>query len=78
MDGAAYFPTEVGVGVSVIQVKLVSAKEVELMYSEAEFPRDVRPMERGRFGFLWSFSRFLSVGVRHGVVFKFLSEWLRL
>ena len=74
MDGAAYFPTEVGVGVSVIQVELVSAKEVELMYSEAEFPRDVRPMEWGRFGFLRSFSRFFSAGVRHGVVFKFLSE----
>ena len=74
MDGAAYFLTEVGVGVSVIQVELVSAKEVELMYGEAEFPRDVCPMEWGRFGFLRSFSRFLSAGVRHGVVFKFLSE----
>ena len=78
MDGAAYFPTEVGVGVGVIQVEFVSAKEVELMYGEAKFPRDVRPMEWGRFGFLWSFSGFLSAGVRHGVVFKFLSEWLCL
>ena len=78
MDGAAYFPTEVGVGVSVIQAEFVSAKEVKLMYGEAKFPRDVCPVEWGRFGFLWGVSRFSSAGVRHGVVFKFLSKWLRL
>ena len=45
------------------------------MDSETEFPRDVGPMEGRRVNFLWGFSGFLSLGVRHGTVFKFLNEW---
>ena len=78
MDGATDFSTEVGVGVSVVQVKFVAAKEVELVDGEAKFPRDVSPMEGGRFDFLWGFSRFSSMGMRHGTVFKVLSEWVCL
>ena len=81
VDRAAVFPTKVGVGLSVCQVKVVTAEEVELMNGETEFPRDVGPMEGGRFDFLRGFSGFSgfsSVGVRHGMVFKVLSEWVRL
>ena len=48
------------------------------MDGETEFPRDVSPMEGGRFNFLWGFSGLLSVGVRHGIIFKVLSEWIHL
>ena len=78
MDRATNSLTEMGVDVGMVQVKFVFAKEVELMDSEAEFPRDVGPMEWGRFRFLWGFSGFSSAGVRHGIVFKLLSEWVRL
>ena len=78
MDRATFFLTEVGVKVGVIQAKVTSAKEVELVYGESECPRDVSPMERGRFEFLWGFFGFSSARVRHGIVFKLLIEWLRL
>ena len=74
VDGAANFPTEVGVKVCVSQVEFVPTKEVELVYGEAEFPRDVRSMEWGRFEFPWGFFGFSSTGVRHGIVFKHLRE----
>ena len=76
VDGATSFSTEVGVGVSMVQVKFVSAKEVKLVDSETEFPRDVSPMEGGRFNFLWGLSGFSSSGMRHEVViFKYRREW---
>ena len=78
MDGAACLSTEMGVGLGVVQVKFVAAKEVELVDSETEFPGDVSPMEGRRINFLWGFFGFSSAGVRHGIVFKVLSEWVRL
>ena len=78
VDRAAHFPTEVGMGLSVVQVEFVVAEEVELVDSETEFPRDVSPVEGRRVDFLWGFFGFSSVGVRHGDVFKFLSEWSHL
>ena len=78
MDRAAFFLTEAGMKVGVIQVKFLSSKEVELVYSESECPRDIGPMEWGRFDFLWGCFGFSSAGVRHGVVFKLLNEWLHL
>ena len=74
VDGAANFPTEVGVKLCMFQVEFVPTEEVELVYSEAKFPRDVCPMEWGRFEFLWGFFGFSSTGVRHGIVFKHLRE----
>ena len=57
---------------SVVQVEFVSAKEVKLVDGEAEFPRDVSPMEGGRFNFLWGLSGFSLSGMRHeGIVFKY-------
>ena len=70
VDGATCLLAEMGVSSSVVQVEFVSAKEVELIDCEAKFPGDVGPMEGRGFDFLWGFSLFLSVGVRHGVVFK--------
>ena len=78
VDRAATFLTEVGVGLSVCQVEVVAAEEVELVDGETEFPRDVSPMEGGRFDFLWGFLGFSSAGVRHGTVFKRLREWEHL
>ena len=78
MDGTTSFSTEVGVELSVIQVEVVSPEEVELKDGETKFPRDVCPMERGRFRFLWGFFGFSSARVGHGTVFKFLSKWVCL
>ena len=78
MDRTTFFLTEVGMKVGVIQVKFTTSEEVELVYGESECPWDICPVEWGRFEFLWGFFGFSSTRVRHGVVFKFLSEWLRL
>ena len=81
VDGTTTFSAEVEVSLGMFQVKLILAEEVELVNGETEFPRDVSPMEGGRFGFLWgfsSFSGFSSTEVRHGMVLKVLSEWVRL
>ena len=79
MDRATFFFTEVGMKVGVIQVKFTSTEEVELVYGESKCPWDIHPMEWGRFKFLWGlFFGFSSAGMRHEVVFKCLSEWLRL
>ena len=78
MDGAASRLTKVGVELGVTHVKFVSSEKVELVDGEAQFPRDVSPVEGGRFNFLWGFLGFSSVGVRHGIVFKVFSEWVRL
>ena len=78
MDGAANHLTKVGVELGVIHVKFVSSEKVELMDGEAKFPWDVSPVEGGRFDFLRGFLGFSSAGVRHGIVFKVFSEWVRL
>ena len=78
MDGAACLSTEMGVGLGMVQVKFVAVKEVELVDSETKFPGDVSPMEGRRFDFLRGFIGFSSTGVRHGIVFKVFSEWVRL
>ena len=70
VDRATHFFAEMGVGMGVVQVKFVTVKEIKLVDCEAEFPRDVSPVEGRGFNFLWGFSSFLSAGVRHGVVFK--------
>ena len=70
VDGATSLFAEVGVSSGMVQVEFVSAEEVELIDGEAEFPGDVSPMEGRGFNFLWGFSSFLSVGVRHGIIFK--------
>ena len=70
VDGATCLFAEMGVGSGVVQVEFVSAEEVKLIDCEAEFPRDVGPMEGRGFNFRWGLSSFLSAGVRHGVVFK--------
>ena len=74
VDRAANFSTEVGVKVGVLQVKFISTKEIELVYGEAQFPRDVSPMDWERFEDFWGFFGFSSTGVRHGIVFKYLRE----
>ena len=78
MDGTACLTTEVRMGLGMVQVEFVATQEVELVNSETECPRDVGPMEGGRFDFLWGFSGFSSAGVRHGTVFKRRSWWTRL
>ena len=78
MDGAANHFTKVGVELGVIHVESVSSEKVELVDGEAKFPRDVSPVEGGRFDFLWGFLGFSSTGVRHGIVFKVFREWVRL
>ena len=75
MDGTACLTTEVRMGLGVVQAKVVAAKEVELVDGETERPRDVGPMEGGRFDFLWGFSGFLSARMRHGTVFKRRRWW---
>ena len=78
MDGATCLFTEARVGLCVVQIKFSAAEEVKLVNSEAEFPRDVGPMDGRGFVVLWGFLLFSSTGVRHGVTFKYLSEWVRL
>ena len=77
VDGTPDFLAKARVGFSVVKVELVEVEESKLMYGEPKFPRDVSPMEGGRVDF-WGFSLFSSVGVRHGAVVKYLSEWARL
>ena len=78
MDGAANRLTKVGVELGMTHVKFISSEKVELVDSEAKFPQDISPVEGGGFDFLWGFLGFLSAGVRHGIVFKDFSEWVRL
>ena len=78
MDRAACLFAEMGVSSGVVQVKLVSAKEVELIDCKAEFPGDVGPMEGRGFNLCWGFLLFSSAGMRHGVVFKRWRKWVHL
>ena len=78
MDGATCLFTEARVSLCMVQIKFSVVEEVKLVDGEAEFPRDVGPMDGRGFGVLWGFPLFSSTGVRHGVTFKYLSEWVRL
>ena len=69
MDRTAGFLTKAGVNSSVVKVEVVAVEEADLVNGEAQFPRDVGPVDGG-FNVLQGFLLFLSSGVRHGVVFK--------
>ena len=43
VDGAAGFLAEASVGFGVVKVKVAEAEEPELIYGEAQFPRDITP-----------------------------------
>ena len=62
VDGAAGFLAEASVGFGVIEVKVVEAEEFELVYHEAQFPRDIAPPD-GEGVVVW-----LNEG--HGIVVK--------
>ena len=46
VDGAAGFLAEASMGFGVVKVKVVEAEEFELVYGEAQFPRDITPPDR--------------------------------
>ena len=69
MDRTAGFLTEAGVDPHVVKVEVVVVEEVELVNGEAQFPRDVGPVDGG-FNILQDFLLFSSSRVRHGAVFK--------
>ena len=77
VDRTAGFLTEAGMDSSVVKVEMIVVEEAELVNSEAQFPRDVSPVDGG-FSVLRGFLLFSSSGVRHGAVFKYRSEWARL
>ena len=62
MDRAAGFLAEASVGSGVVKVKVVEVEEPELIYGEAQFPRDITPPD-GEGIVVW-----LNEG--HGVVIK--------
>ena len=62
VDGAAGFLAEASMGFGVVQVKVVEAEELELIYGEAQFPRDITPLDREGV-VMWS-------NEGHGVVVK--------
>ena len=62
VDGAAGFLAEASVGFGVINVKIVEAEESELVYGEAQFPRDITPLD-GEGVVVWS-------NEGHGVMVK--------
>ena len=70
MDGTTSFLAEAGVDSGVVKVEMVVVEEVELVNGEAQFPRDVGPVDGG-FNVLRDFLLFSSSGVRHGAVFKY-------
>ena len=70
MDWTAGFLTEAGVDSGVFKVEVIVVEEAKLVYSEAQFPRDVGPVDGG-FDVLWDFLLFSSSGVRHGMVLKY-------
>ena len=43
VNGAAGFLAEASMGFGMVKVKVVEAEELELVYSEAQFPRDIAP-----------------------------------
>ena len=45
MDGAVGLLAEAGVGLCMVEVKMVTSEVVELVFGEAQFPRDVTPVD---------------------------------
>ena len=45
MDGAAKFLAETGVGLSMVEVKVVASEVVKLVFGEAQFPGNITPAE---------------------------------
>ena len=45
MDGAAEFLAETGVGLSVVEVKVVASEVVKLVFGEAQFPENITPAD---------------------------------
>ena len=62
MNGAAGFPTEAGVGFSVVKVEVVKSKVFELVLGEAQLPGNVCPPDGEGVVVCW--------GEGHGVVVK--------
>ena len=62
VDGAAGFLAEAHMGLGMVEVKVVEAEEPELIYSEAQFPRDITPLD-GKGVVVWS-------DEGHGIVVK--------
>ena len=62
VDRAAGLLAEAGVGFGMVEVKVAEAEEFELVYSEAQFPRDITPPD-GEGVVVW-----LNEG--HGIVVK--------
>ena len=60
VDGAAGFLAEASMGFGVVKVKVVEAEELELIFGEAQFPRDLTPLDR-KGVVMWS-------NERHGIV----------
>ena len=46
MDGTAGFLAKAGVGLCVVEVKMVTSEVVKLIFGEAQFPGDVTPADR--------------------------------
>ena len=62
VDGAAWFLTEAGVGFSVVKVKIVKLKVLELVFGEAQFPGNVCPPDGEGIVMCWN--------ERHSVMVK--------
>ena len=45
MDGAAGLLAEVGMGLCMVEVKMIVSEEVELIFGEAQFPGDITPAD---------------------------------
>ena len=45
MDGATELLAEAGVCFCVVEVEMVASEEVELIFGEAQLPRDVTPVD---------------------------------
>ena len=46
VDGAAQFLAEAGVGFGMVKVETTEMKEFELVEGEAQFPRNIYPLDR--------------------------------
>ena len=62
VDGAAGFLAEASVGFGMVKVKVAEAEELELIFGEAQFPRDITPPD-GEGIVVWS-------NEGHGIVVK--------
>ena len=62
MDGAAGFLAEASMGFGMIEVELMKSEELKLVDNEAQFPRDICPLDGEGIVVCW--------GEGHGVVIK--------